>query len=569
VETFPAERDIGGEEPRIGIFVCHCGINIGSVVDVPAVVEYAKTLPNVAYAEENLYTCSEDTQKGITEKIREHNLNRVIVASCTPRTHEPLFQSTTREGGLNPYLFEMANIRDQCSWVHMHEPERATEKAKDLVRMAGANATLLEPLYKSKLEVNKAAMVIGGGLSGMTAALELARQGFCTHLIEKEDQLGGNLRRIHYTIDGDDPQSVLKEIIETIGINERITVHTGTELREMLGHVGAFTAVLDHLGEHKEIDVGAVVVATGGLEYKPAEFLYGTDERIVTQLEFEDRLARGGLNARDIVMIQCVGSRNKERPYCSRICCTTAIKNALKMKGMNPDSRIHILYKDIRTYGFREDYYKEAAEKGVAFTRYNDEKLPSVRKGEDGGLEVSFLDPILGEEITIFPDMLVLSAAVLPEPSNRTISKILKAQMSKDNFFLEAHMKLRPVDFSSEGMFLCGMAHSPKFIDECISQACGAASRASTILSKEYLEVGGVISAVEEDKCVACLTCVRVCPYNVPEINERSRAEISEAECQGCGICASECPVKAIQLRHFKDDQVLAKCSALFIEEVA
>jgi heterodisulfide reductase subunit A-like polyferredoxin len=574
VEEYPPEKEVLGQAPRIGVFICHCGINIGGVVDVPAVVEYAKTQPNVVYSEHNLYTCSQDTQEGIKEKIKEFDLNRVIVASCTPRTHEPLFQNTIREGGLNPYLFEMANIRDQCSWVHMHMPAEATEKAKDLVRMAVANANLLEPLVKTRLEVKSAALVLGGGLAGMTAALELAHQGVDVHLVEKTDQLGGNLRKLHYTIetDGPEPQAILNNLTQQVQSHEKITVKTNTELKDIEGHVGNFNVILapgGDVAQFETVNVGAIILATGGLEYKPKEFLYGQDQRIITQLELEESIANNKLPAgiENIVMIQCVGSRNEERPYCSRICCTTAVKNALKLKSINPKARIHVLFKDIRTYGFKEDYYSKALEEGVLFTRYDDDDLPSVSISEGNALDVTFRDPVLEQTMSLKPDLLVLSAAVLPEPSNNVVSKILKTQLSKDSFFLEAHMKLRPVDFATEGIFLCGMAHSPKFIDESISQACGAASRAMTILSRDYLEVGGVISTVDGDKCVACLTCVRVCPYEVPQINEKNVAEINEADCQGCGICASECPIKAIQLKHFKDDQVMAKCDALFIEE--
>jgi heterodisulfide reductase subunit A-like polyferredoxin len=565
VEEFPEEIDVSGQEPRIGVFVCHCGINIGGVVDVPSVVEYASSLPNVVYCEHNLYTCSQDTQEGIKEKIKEHNLNRVIVASCTPRTHEPLFQNTIREGGLNSYLFEMANIRDQCSWVHMHMPIEATDKAKDLVRMAVANANLLTPLVKSKLEVVPKGLVLGGGLAGMTAALELATQGVDVHLVERENQLGGNLRKLHYMVDGSDPQKMLTELINKLEANDRITINTNTELIDIDGHVGNFTVVLRSGDDEKTVNVGALILATGGLEYKPVEFLYGQSDNVVTQHDLEDRIAKGEFDptTKNIVMIQCVGSRNDERPYCSRVCCTNAIKNALKIKSLNPKAKIHVLFKDIRTYGFREDYYSDALEQGVLFTRYDDDSIPEV-SSDNGQLTVSFKDPVLDENISIKPDMLVLSAAILPEPSNEVISKILKTQLSKDRFFLEAHMKLRPVDFATEGIFLCGMAHSPKFVDESISQASAASSRAMTILSKEFLEVGGVVSTVDGNKCVACLTCVRVCPYEVPEINKDNVAEINEADCQGCGICASECPIKAIQLKHFRDDQVLAKCDALF-----
>jgi heterodisulfide reductase subunit A-like polyferredoxin len=564
-EALP-EKDITLEEPRVGVFVCHCGINIGSIVDVPAVVEYAKTLSDVVFVEENLYTCSSDTQGLIKERIAEHNLNRVVVASCSPRTHEQLFQSTLYEAELNRYLFEMANIRDQCSWVHQKEPKRATEKAKDLVRMAVANAKLLSPLYKTKIPVVQSGLVIGGGLAGMTAALDLAAQGFETHLVEKTNDLGGNLRDLHYTYDGEDAQKNLKGIISQVEVDDKIHVHNVSEVVSVDGHIGNFKVTIQSREAQNTIYVGAIIVATGASEYKPTEYLYGEHESIMTQHEFEKKLAEGDSDFKNVVMIQCVGSRNEERPYCSRVCCTHAVKNALKLKELNPDSDIFVLYKDMRTYGFKEDYYAKASDLGVRFIRYDDENLPIVEKGNDGGIKVTALDQVLDRPVVFTPDALVLSAAIIPNEDNLKLSQLLKAQLSRDKFFLEAHMKLSPVDFSTEGMFLCGLAHSPKFVNESLYQASAAVSRACTILSKDHLEVGGIISEVEPGKCVACLTCVRTCPYFVPQIDSTGAAKIDVATCRGCGICAAECPVKAIQLKHFTDKQIVEKAKVLFEE---
>jgi heterodisulfide reductase subunit A len=566
-KEYPPERDVLGQEPRIGVFVCHCGINIGGVVNVPEVVEYAKTLPNVEYSEHNLYTCSEDTQKGIKEKIIEHNLNRVIVASCTPRTHEPLFRSTTKEGGLNPYLFEMANIRDQCSWVHMHDADNATKKAKDLVRMAVAKSRLLEPLYELELKVFQSGLIIGGGLSGMTAALEMAKQGFEVHLVEREKELGGNLRNIHHVLSekGEDPQKILKETIEKVQNNDKIKLHLGTTVKSIEGFMGNFTS---ELSDETKIEHGVVIVATGGLEYKPTEYLYGQDDRVLTQMDLEGKLAKDEIKPSSVVMIQCVGSRIEERPYCSRICCADAIKNALKIKEKNPDAEIIVLYKDIRSYGFREDYYREAADKGVRFIRYDDENKPEVVK-EGDGLVVTLKDPILGEQIKMNPEYVVLSAATLPQPDNEELAKMLKIPLSKDKFFLEAHMKLRPVDFATEGVFLCGLAHSPKFIDESISQACGAVSRACTILSDEIMELEPTISEIIDENCDGCAYCIDPCPFNALTLieymrngNVKKTVERNEAACKGCGVCMATCPKRGVMVKGFTLDQLSAMIDA-------
>jgi heterodisulfide reductase subunit A len=564
---YPSERQIEGLEPRIGVFVCHCGINIGGVVDVPAVLEYARSLPNVTYAERNLYTCSQDTQEKIREKILEYELNRVVVASCTPRTHEPLFRETLQNAGLNPYLFEMANIRDQCSWVHMHEPEAATEKAKDLVRMAVAKARLLKPLKKPKVEVTPVALVIGGGLSGMTAALEIAEQGYEVHLVEKEGELGGNLRRIMYTLEGTDPQESLRELVSRVEGNENIKLHLGTRVEDAQGYVGNFETTLIKGAREEVVKHGVVIIATGGVEYTPTEYLYGVDDNVMTQLELEGRLAGRDFNPKSIVMIQCVGSRCEERPNCSRICCSNAVKNALKILEVNSNAVVFILYKDMRTYGFNEDYYREAARKGVVFIRYEDDRKPEV--SNDGGLEVSVIDPVLRERVVVEPDTLVLSAGVLPAPDNPRISGLFKLPLSKDGFFLEAHMKLRPLDFATDGVFLCGMAHSPKPIDESISQACGAAARAMTILSRPIIEVEGAIAVVNEELCSGCRMCEGVCEFNAIEMIEEDgkvHSHVIEEVCKGCGVCVSTCPSGAITAGHFTDDEILAQVRAALVE---
>jgi heterodisulfide reductase subunit A len=569
-KEYPPERDVSGEEPRIGVFVCHCGINIGGVVNVPEVVEYAKRLPNVVYAEHNLYTCSEDTQKGIRERIKEHNLNRVIVASCTPRTHEPLFRETVREAGLNIYLFEMANIRDQCSWVHMHEPKEATEKAKDLVRSVVAKARLLKPLPKPMIKVVPAALIIGGGISGMTASLELAKQGFEVHLVERDKELGGYARKIHYLLGSEDPQEQLKLLVNEVMENDKIHVYLNSDVSDIKGYIGNFKTTLDNNGSKKEIEHGVVIIATGAVEYKPTEYLYGKDERVLTQHELEEKLAKGDFNAKMVAMIQCVGSRNHERPNCSRICCGQAVKNALKIKELNPETDVYVLYKDMRTFGFMEDYYREASDQGVIFIRYDDETKPEVAQ-ENGKLRVTAWEPVLKTWIPIEPDLLVLSVATIPNPDNERLAGMLKVPLTKDKFFLEAHMKLRPVDFATDGIFLCGMAHSPKFIDESISQACAAAARAATVLSKTALEMEGSIASVDKELCSGCEICVSVCPYNAIEMGENNGkpvAKVLEALCKGCGVCGSTCPTKAITLGHFTNEQILAQVKAVLTEEV-
>ena len=559
-KEFPPEREVTGEEVRIGVFVCHCGINISGVVDVPSVAEYAKTLPGVAYAEDNLYTCSQDTQERIKEHIETYNLNRVIVASCTPRTHEPLFQNTIREGGLNQYLFEMANIRDQCSWTHMHMPVKATIKAKDLVRMAVARARHLKPLESPEIPVTKAATVIGGGFTGMTAARSLAEQGFKCYLIEKEKELGGNLRNLRFLLTGEDPQAKLKELVDAVKKDSLIEVITGAEIETIDGYVGNFKTQIK--GRKEPIDHGVIILATGGNELKPkGEYLYGEDKRVYTQLEFEDRLAKTGKVPKSVVMIQCVASRTDERPYCSRVCCSDAIKNAIKVKEISPSTPVYILYRDIRTYGLKEDFYRRARNLGVQFVRYETD-LPPVLTTEGNDLVLEYVDLLARKRVRRSIGAAVLSAATLPPEGAEDLAKLLKVPLSKHGFFLEAHMKLRPVDFATDGIFLAGMCHSPKFIDESIGQATGAVARAVTILSKDSLVGEGIISEVDEDMCTGCGTCIAVCPNGAIERSEEDKAMVVEVLCKGCGICAASCPEQAIDIRGFTTEQIIAQMSS-------
>jgi heterodisulfide reductase subunit A len=569
-KDYPAEIDVKEQEPRIGVFVCHCGINIGGVVSVPEVREYAKTLEGVAYVDENLYTCSQDTQEKIKKAIQENQLNRVVVASCSPRTHEPMFQETIREMGLNKYLFEMTNIRDQCSWVHMHQPKEATEKAKELLRMAVAKSRLLQPLKEPVVEVTKKGLVIGGGLSGMRAALELALQGFDCALVEKEAELGGNLRHIYHTIDGNDPQLLLRNVVKEISENPRIQVFTKAELKVVGGYVGNFKSIIATNGSEKEFEHGVVIVAVGAKESTPAEYLYGQDRRVLTQKELEEKIAHHGdevNRCRNIVMIQCVGSRTPDRPNCSRICCSVAIKNAMKIKEKNPEAKVTILYRDIRTYGFMERYYTQARNQGIEFIQYELDSKPDLKVAE-GSLNLHVKDRILGEDVTLHPDLVVLASAIVPY-ENEALAKMLKVPLTADGFFLEAHMKLRPVDFATDGIFLAGLAHFPKTISESISQADAAVARATAAIAKGYVSVLPTISEVDQTRCVGCGLCELLCPFSairVVETEKGSKAETIAASCKGCGICSASCPQKAATVHHFSDEQLSAQIEALVRE---
>jgi heterodisulfide reductase subunit A len=566
-KPYPQERDTTQEEPRIGVFLCDCGINIAATVDVGKVTEYVKSLPQVVFAQEYLFTCSTDTQEEMKAMVEKHQLNRVVVASCSPRTHEPLFQDTIREAGLNKYLFEMANVRDQDSWVHSSDPERATAKAKDLVRMAVARAARLKPLYEVPFDVVQKGLVIGGGLAGLTAALTLAEQGFETYLVEQSEQLGGNARTLYYTEDGAQPAEYVEEVIEKVTAHPRITVYAQAEVMNFSGHLGAFQSAISVAGKTEEISYGAVIVATGGMEYQPTEYLCGQNDQVITQKELERRivLEPETLKAlKSVVIIQCVGCMDEEHPYCSRVCCTTAVKNSLKLKEVNPDIEIFVLYRDMRTFGFTELSYKKARERGVRFIRYFLKEKPEVEE-VDGTLQVKVFDQNLRSEVMMKPGLLVLSAAIRPHPKSRQVADIFKLPLDQDGFFSEAHLKLRPVDFANAGIFLCGLAHMPKFAEEAVAQAKAAASRASAVLSQKRMFVGGAVAKVDGTKCAACLTCVRTCPYHVPRLDEdEGVVTIDAAACQGCGNCAVACPRGAIEVAHSTDDQFIAKICALY-----
>ena len=573
-KEYPPERDVTGEPPRVGVFICRCGTNIARGVDVPRVVRYAKSLDDVVHAEENMFSCSIDATTQLCETIKEKGLNRVVVAACTPRTHEPVFQETLREAGLNPYLFEMANIREQCSWVHARDKRAATRKAQDIVRMAVAKARLSKPLKQLPMGVNHSALVIGGGISGMVSALSLAEQGFEVHLVERSEALGGIARRIHYTLEGGDARAYLQELMTRVYENPSIQVYTEANITEASGYVANFTTKLT-VGPQKvvnEIAHGVTIVATGAEEFKPTEYLYGKDPGVLTLLELEAEIVSGSeriTQCHNLVIIQCVGSRESERPYCSRVCCSQAIKNALKLKEINPEMEVYILYRDMRTYGFKEDYYRKAAEQEVKFIRYDLDDKPEVEAIQEKGqniLRVSVTEPILGQRLVIDADILALGVAIVPPADNRELSQLFKLPLNEDGFFLEAHMKLRPVDFATDGIFMCGLAHSPKFIDESSAQAQAAASRTATILVKDFVTAEGIICSVKEAICSGCGICELVCPYKAIQLDrEKKVAKVSEALCKGCGTCGAACPSGAISMNHFADEQILAQIEALMV----
>ncbi len=568
---YPAERDVSKEEPRIGVFVCHCGANIGRIVNVPSTVEYALTLPHVVYAQEQLFSCATNSAKQITDMIKEKGLNRVVVAACSPRTLEPLFRDTLREAGINQYFYEMANIREHDSWVHSKEPEEATQKAKDIVRMSVARCALLEPLQEIDLPVNKTGLVVGGGIAGMTCALSIANQGHDVHLVEKDKDLGGMARRIHTTLEGLDVQAYLRDLVRKVYQHPLIHVFTDAVITDATGYVGNFvTKVMSDRGA-TEIKHGATVIAIGADEYKPTEYLYGQDERVLTLLELEERIARREekvVDAQCLVMIQCVGCRNEDRNYCSRVCCSQAIKNALRLKDIHPEMDIYILFRDMRTYGLKEDYYRDASNKDVKFILWEPENKPRVEAAMAEGrpvLRVTVTDPILGEELAIDAEILALAAAVIPPAANREIARFFKVSLGPDNFFKEAHVKLRPVDFSADGIFLCGTAHYPKHISEAINQAYGAAGRALTLLSNDVVTVSGSVCEVNEKKCIGCGACISACTYGAIEYRETrqgKKAAVNPVICKGDGLCNAKCPTGAISLKHFTDEELLSQIDA-------
>jgi heterodisulfide reductase subunit A len=563
-EEIPEQIDVTGQPPRVGVFVCSCGVNIAGVVDVEAVAAYAADLPYVEHIENNLFTCSQDSQELMKEAVKAHQLNRVVVAACTPKTHEGIFMDNLESCGLNKYLFEMANIRNQNSWVHSDTPEVATEKAKELVRMSVARAATLHQLSEKRIPVNQRALIVGGGVAGINATLGLAEQGFEVVLVEKEENLGGLANRLATTIDGSDVGAYLEGLIEKVTSHPKIQVLTRSLIVGFSGFKGNFTTeVLVGPGMYeRKIDHGVVILATGASEYQPKEYLYGQDPRVMTQLELAERLENNGADDLNrVVMIQCVGSRNEENPNCSRVCCQMAVKNALHIKKLKPDADICILHRDVRTYGLLEDYYTEARQRGIYFVWY-DPADPPVVEPSDNRMVVTFQDHDLGYRVQKVCDLLTLSAGMQAQDTEE-LASIIKLDRSPEGFFNEAHVKLRPVDMSTEGIFVCGTAHGPKLLSESISQAYAAASRATTFLSRSYLTLSAVTARVEEEKCAACLVCVRSCPYNVPKINADGVSEIDPALCHGCGVCTAECPAKAIELNWYEDDQIMCKVEAL------
>lgn len=568
------------ETARIGVFICHCGHNIAGYLDVTALVESAQGLPNVVFAKDSLFTCSDAGLAEIRAAVAEYNLNRVVVASCTPRTHEPLFQATCEQAGLNRYLFEFVNIRDQCSWVHMDDGDRATQKARDLIRMGVAKAALLEPLEETELTVQPAAAIIGGGIAGMTAALSLARRGFAVTLVEREAEMGGVLRHLDKLYPtGTEARDLLERHVAEVLAHPHIEVMTRAEVRQVRGYIGNYELVVHskELGMELPIQAGAVIIATGAEELKPAgKYGYGDDPRVVTQQELEGLLATDTLQQAPsaVVMIQCVGARNDTRPYCGRTCCLTAIKNAIVLKERDPGTEVYILYRDIEVHGTHfEDYYAQARDLGIIFTRYTPDEPPEAIEGR-----VIVYDELLGARLGIPYDLLVLSTPPVPRPGARKLAQMLKVPVDEHGFFLEAHVKLRPLDFATDGVYLCGSAHWPSHLDEAISQAYGAAARAATVLSKEQIRSSGVVSKVDAYLCRGCKLCAEVCEYSAIEFVEleqgggvyrqpgqpasRLVAKVNPVLCKGCGACAVVCPTCAMQASHYTSSQVTAMVQA-------
>jgi len=572
---YPPEKDVSKEEARVGVFVCHCGANIGRVVDVPSTVEYALTLPNVVHAQEQLFSCATDSAQSIAQTIREKGLNRVVVAACSPRTLEPLFRDTLREAGINQHFFEMANIREHCSWVHAREKEEASQKAKDITRMAIARACHLEPLQEIDLPVNTSALVVGGGLAGMTCALSIAKQGHGVFLLEKDSELGGMARNIHYTLDGMDVQAYVRDLVRQVYQHPLIHVYADATITEATGYVGNFLTTVKSERGRTEIKHGATVIAVGAEAYTPGEYLYGEDDRVMTNLELEARIAKGDeglLSSQSLVMIQCVGCRQADRNYCARICCNQSIKNALKLKKINPRMDIYILFRDIRSYGFAEDYYREASNNDVKFIRFEPNAKPRVEAVTQEGrsvLRVSVDDLVLGKKLAIDADFLSLAAAVIPGAGNSELAQLFKVPLGPDGFFKEAHVKLKPVEFVTGGVFLCGTAHYPKHIPEVINQAYGAASRALTLLSHEIVTVSGSVCEVKDNDCVSCGACITACTYGAIDFRETSqgrKAWVNPVLCKGDGVCTAKCPTNAIFLKHFTDEELLSQIDAAFPE---
>jgi len=575
----PPERPMAIEEPQIGVFICRCYPSIAAVVDTDAVAEFVADLPDVVHVETVDYACLEEGQKRIRWAIEDRNLNRVVVAACSHRTHESLFQYIVRETGLNPYLLEMTNIREHCAWPHVDDPPGATRAAKEMVRLAVARARLAEPVRKQAITPVQRALVIGGGISGMTAALSIADAGYDVTLVEREQGLGGNLQHIYYVAEGDNPQRLLRDSVNRMLGHRRIDLLTDAEVIAHEGSLGAFRSTVRTPEGEIEVEHGVTIVATGGQEWRGDVFLLGQDERVVTSLDLEEMITHRPeriTDLKEVVFIQCVRQPG-EVEYCSRTCCTNTMKNAIRIKLLNPDCKVVVLYKDIITYGFREQFYTEARQRGVIFVRYDEEHMPQARVNDQGQLEVAVWESSLQQEIVLRPDLLSLSMPIEPSEGTEKMARILDVPLSSEGFFLEAHLKMRPMDMAREGIFICGMAHYPKFIEECITNAQAAAGRAITVLATPQLYIGGVVSVVDQEKCVGCLTCVRTCPFNIPKVRYedvgvgaiQGAAYIDPAICTGCGTCAAECPAGAIQLINYRDEQIMGLPLGAWAVEVA
>ncbi|UCD21835.1 MAG: CoB--CoM heterodisulfide reductase iron-sulfur subunit A family protein [Chloroflexota bacterium] len=553
---------------RIGVFVCHCGRNIGGYVDVPRVVEYASGLPNVVHAEHNLFTCSVEGTSAIKKAVGEHNLNRVVVASCTPMTHEALFRSTCEEVGLNKYLFEMANIRDQCAWVHMECPREATEKAKRLVASAVAKARLLEPLQEIKIEVLRSCLVIGGGIAGMTAALNLADQGFHVDMVEKETELGGNLLTIHKLFPANkNANELITPVIRQVKEHGNISAYLSAKVKAVTGFIGNYDVTLDHEGEEIKIKAGTILVAIGAEEFKPiGQYGYGEMTGVLTQLELEKQMKEGKVDGQNIVMINCVGSRTAERSYCSRFCCVVAIKNAALIKESNPAANVWVLNRDLMAYGIDfEDYYRKAQEAGVRFIRYDLARPPQIiGNGHVEGVKV--FHQLRQNELELPCDKVVLTTPLVPRSDNDKTSKILKVPLSQEGFFMEAHLKLRPVEFATDGIFVCGSARWPVEVSEATFQGCAAAAKAAIPMRMGYVKPEAITASVDSGHCAGCGICATLCPYNAIELkseNGKRSSSVLTALCKGCGTCAAACPSGAISMDHFRTEQIMAQIEAL------
>jgi len=556
------------QEIRIGVFVCNCGSNIAGFLNCQEIAEYAKTLPNVVFTRENLFSCSEAGVTDIQNAIIENKLNRVVVAACTPLTHEPTFRACCEEAGMNPFQFEFVNIREHCSWAHKNEPELATQKAKDLIRMGVARAALLEPQDSIVADVEPTALVIGGGIAGLTAANSLAQRGFEVTIVEREPRLGGLINKINRLIPGDIPaEKLIREKIEAVTSNPHIEVITKSSTSNVTGYVGNYSATIQNESDNEiKKKFGVIIVATGAQTLIPDGMYNYNGQNIITQLELEDRLKLGKFKAQNVVMIQCVGSRNRERVYCSRICCMTAIKNGILIKQKNPDSCVHILYRDLMCHGVEnEEFLRQAKKLGVRFVKFSEKKPPEVDEKS-----VSVFNDVLGREMKIDFDLVALATPFIPNEGVESLSKMLKVPLDENKFFLEAHIKLRPVDFATDGIYVCGTAHWPASTNESIYQALGAAARASIHLTRKEVAVEPIVSIlVDEDACRGCGLCASVCPYGAIEMVQTAKgikANIVAVACKGCGTCGATCYKHAIKMNHFTDEQLLAQIQVAFEE---